>query len=318
MLNRIFDHGIPVDLVLNVRLLQIFRSLVPQWLLDFAFEWKLDQRFNHATYGLKPKHGFFAAHPTINDELPNRIACGTIVMKPNIRRFTPNGIVFEDNTTLDNVDVVVLSTGYTFSFPMLESGTLLPVHDNNVDLFKYMYIPSLHHHTLALIGLIQPLGSIMPIAEMQSRVFFDAMTGRSRLPSKQAMIDDMKQKRDELHQRYVDSRRHTIQVDYVPYMDELAELIGARPKLTTMALTDPLLSYRLLIGPNLPYAYRLCGPHQWSNARNAILDVWQRVDGATKTRRIDDEKMSSSSRIVYMIIVGFIIVYLWLKCFLYN
>jgi dimethylaniline monooxygenase (N-oxide forming) len=249
--------------MLNVRLLQILRNYVPTWLVDFAFEWKLDQRFSHANYGLKPAHSFFGAHPTINDELPNRIACGTIVVKPNIRRFTVNGIEFDDGTIVDNIDAVILSTGYTFTFPMLESGTLISVDNNHVDLYKYMYIPTLSHHTLALIGLIQPLGSIMPIAEMQSRVYFDVLTGRSRLPSTIAMIDDIKQKRMDMEQRYVVSRRHTIQVDYVPYMDELADLIGARPNIIRMALNDPLLAYRLLTGPNLPYVYRLCGPHRW-------------------------------------------------------
>ena len=35
-------------------------------------------RFDHGRYGLKPDHRILAAHVTINDELPNRIASGTV------------------------------------------------------------------------------------------------------------------------------------------------------------------------------------------------------------------------------------------------
>jgi dimethylaniline monooxygenase (N-oxide forming) len=147
-----------------------------------------------------------------------------------------------------------------------------------------MYVPTLAHPTFAVLGLIQPLGSIMPIAEMQSRVYFDVLTGGSRLPSKSEMIDDMQNKKMEMDARYVDSRRHTIQVDYIPYMDELADLIGVRPNILSTALHDPQLAWRLLVGPNVAYVYRLQGPHRWSGARDAIMNVWQRIDGATQTR----------------------------------
>jgi dimethylaniline monooxygenase (N-oxide forming) len=43
------------------------------------------------------------------------------------------------------------------------------------------------------------------------------------------MWKDIKLKKDEMHERYYASQRHTIQVDYVTFMDELAELVGCRP-----------------------------------------------------------------------------------------
>ena len=52
-------------------------------------------------YGLKPDHAFFAQHPMVNDELPNRVACGSVIVKPNIKCFTETGVVFEDGTYVD-------------------------------------------------------------------------------------------------------------------------------------------------------------------------------------------------------------------------
>jgi dimethylaniline monooxygenase (N-oxide forming) len=108
-----------------------------------------------------------------------------------------------------------------------------------------MYPPELaEHNTLALVGLIQPLGSIMPISEMQARLFFDALTGGTHLPAggggggrdlkqqgkgMRARIASYKQ---ELASRYVDSRRHTIQV------------LSLFPSLINKGIRPPLKSLR--------------------------------------------------------------------------
>jgi dimethylaniline monooxygenase (N-oxide forming) len=56
---------------------------------------------------------------------------------------------------------VIFATGYSFSFPYLEEGKLAEVRDNRVTLYKLMFPPDLApRNTLALIGLIQPTGSI--------------------------------------------------------------------------------------------------------------------------------------------------------------
>lgn len=76
-------------------------------------------------------------------------------------------VIFDDGTVEDNIDVIIFATGYSFSFPFLEG--LIAVTDNEVSLYKFMFPPDLERPTLAVIGLIQPLGIILPIAELQSR-----------------------------------------------------------------------------------------------------------------------------------------------------
>lgn len=41
---------------------------------------KVNRRFDHARFGVKPDHRFLEAHVTVNDELPNRIVSGTVVV----------------------------------------------------------------------------------------------------------------------------------------------------------------------------------------------------------------------------------------------
>lgn len=69
------------------------------------------------------------------------------------------------------LDDVVLGTGYAVEFPFLPKDAV-PVVDGQVQAYKHVLPPDLGHPTLAIIGLVSPLGAIFPIAEMQvSRIF---------------------------------------------------------------------------------------------------------------------------------------------------
>lgn len=125
------------------------------------------------------------AHLTLNDELPNRIACGTVRVKPGIKSFTETGVQFDDGSFVEGVDEVILATGFSYHFDMIEGGKLIEVDENKSDIYKYVFpLATADHNTLAVIGLIQPLGSIMPISEMQARVYMESFANGMKLPSK--------------------------------------------------------------------------------------------------------------------------------------
>ena len=56
--------------------------------------------------------------------------------------------------------------------------------------------------------------------------------GERQLPTQDEMQADVKAKQDDMGRRYVKSTRHTIQVDQIPFMDELADHIGCKPQLS--------------------------------------------------------------------------------------
>ncbi|PAV84801.1 hypothetical protein WR25_13705 [Diploscapter pachys] len=282
VLNKVFDYGMPLDQTNSRFRNDVLRRIVPPSVTNWLIERRLNQRFDHALYGLKPKHRVSETHSTVNDELPNRIISGTVRVKPNIKRFTESGVIFEDGTEVDHVDEVVLSTGYKFHFTLVEGGKLIPVKDNEVSLFEFMFpLETTDHNSLAIIGLVQPLGPAMPISEMQARVFFENLTGGRKLPSKMEMEQNIKCKKMAMEARYVKSPRHTIQVDYIPYMDELAKMAGCQVDLWDEFKKDPVFAYKLFCGPNVSYVYRLRGPHTWSGAKKAIEGVEYRTKLAT-------------------------------------
>ena len=57
--------------------------------------------------------------------------------------------------------------------------------------------------------------------------------GSAQLPSREVMWDDINGKRQKMAARYVASTRHTIQVDFISFMDEVAEEIGCKPDIGT-------------------------------------------------------------------------------------
>lgn len=292
ILNRVGDNGVPLDLNFN-RVLEFLRKILPFGFFCSLGENQLNQRFDHALYNLKPKHRLFSQHPTVNDELPNRILSGTVQVKPNIHRFCGSSVEFDDGSVVEDVDLVVFATGYRFSFPFLAS-QVVSVSDNKASLYKYVFPPELERPTLAIIGLVQPLGAIMPISEMQARWATRVFKGCIKLPPVAGMLKDIQCKQEAMAQRYVTSQRHTIQVDYISYMDEIAELLGVRPNFLRLLLTDPRLGLNVMFGPCTPYQFRLKGPGKWAGARQAILTQWKRIAQPMQTRPCDEPKPKSS------------------------
>ena len=161
-------HGVPFDYAFIRRFIYDLRKWIPRRLVNYLVERKLNARFDHSLYGLKPEHRFDAQHVKVNDDLPNRIASGSIVIKPNVRRITKTGAEFDDGTTEDNIDVIIYATGFDFGFPYIEHPSF-DVKKNEVNLYKYVFPPDIRPGTIAVLGCIQPLGAIMPISELQCR-----------------------------------------------------------------------------------------------------------------------------------------------------
>jgi len=116
-----------------------------------------------------------------------------------------------------------------------------------------------HPKTLAIIGLVQPTGAVFPISEMQSRCFALLIKNKLQLPNRDKMIKDVNRRKKLIKKRDYDYERHVIQVDWIPFMDELANIIGVKPNLFKYFFTDPKLWNALYFGPCIPYQYRLNG-----------------------------------------------------------
>ena len=169
-------------------------------------------------YGLpEPDHKFGQAHPTISGRILDRLAHGAITAKPNIERLEGDRVFFTDGSSV-HADLVIYCTGYKITFPFFDED-FVAAKDNQLRLYKFMFHPEVAG--LYFLGLIQPLGAIMPIAERQSQLIARHLIGAYALPDRAAMEHDIDKKLEAMHKRYVASKRHTIQVDFHPYLREI-------------------------------------------------------------------------------------------------
>uniref|UniRef100_A0A8C9H292 Flavin-containing monooxygenase n=1 Tax=Piliocolobus tephrosceles TaxID=591936 RepID=A0A8C9H292_9PRIM len=220
--------------------------------------------------------------PVFNDELPSRILCGIVSIKPSVKEFTETSAGFEDGTVFEAVDSVIFATGYDYSYPFLDE-TIIKSRNNEVTLFKGIFPPLMEKPTLAVIGLVQSRGAAIPTADLQARwaakVFETCL-----LPTK----------KEEMNSQIMFSsffrfgQSQTLQTDYITYMDKLGSFIGAKPNIPWLFLTDPRLALEVYFGPCSPYQFRLMGPGKWDGARNAILTQYNRTVKPTRTRVVSE------------------------------
>jgi dimethylaniline monooxygenase (N-oxide forming) len=90
------------------------------------------------------------------------------------------------------------------------------------DLPLYLRVFPLDRQDLFFVGLAQPVGAVMPLAEAQAKLIAEALSGRYQLPPKAERARRTEAARTAMLARYVPSRRHTMQLDFDEYMAELA------------------------------------------------------------------------------------------------
>jgi Flavin-binding monooxygenase-like len=170
-------------------------------------------------YGLpEPDHRLLEAHPTVSSELLSRIGHGDIGVKPNIERFAGGRTVRFDDGSEEQIDLVIYCTGYRIEFPFLDQRVFAAV-DNWMPLYKR--VVSVENPGLYFIGFIQPLGPIMPLAEAQSEWVAALLAGKAALPPAPRMREEIAEYERWLKKRFVASKRHTVEVDFHPYLREL-------------------------------------------------------------------------------------------------
>ncbi len=210
--------GKPIDLFTtptSSHLPQAFQRLGFQALLGLA-------RGPQSRFGVpEPEHTLLQAHPTVSADLLNLVGHGKISMKPNLEELRGDRVAFADGS-VEPVDEIIYATGYKISFPFL-APELLDPRENEVRLYRH--VVHLELPGLYFIGLIQPLGAIMPLAEQQAIWAAKLLMGECTLPDRQVMERRIDRDLAAMRRRYVTSTRHTIQVDFFPYRDAIRKEI---------------------------------------------------------------------------------------------
>ena len=210
----------------------IDQTLAPAWLpwpiKQKGFELLRWRSGDISEFGFpKPDHKVGHAHPTVSDDIHDKLASGAVVAKPNVRELDGDSVVFEDGSR-ERIDVIVYCTGYKVSFPFFDE-SFISAPGNDLPLYRRTFHPEIEG--VYFLGLAQPLGAIMPMAEQQAKWIAELLAGRYALPPKEQMRADIARSRAAHAKRFYKSKRHTMEVDFDEWMrDAQRELRAGRKR----------------------------------------------------------------------------------------
>jgi hypothetical protein len=208
-----FIGGKPTDTIGG--LIRYLPSIV--WRTITGLLIKLVQGKN-SSYGLpNPDNTFGFHHPTLNSELFYFIRHGKIKPRTDIDHFDGPIVYFNDGS-IGEYDVIVACTGYWISHPFFDSD-FIDYSKGDVPLYLRMLHPKVEN--LYFIGLFQPFGCIWPGAELQSKIMAHELSGKWKRPANMVELAQREVNHPDFDQ--IKTPRHTITVDYHAFRKRLVK-----------------------------------------------------------------------------------------------
>ncbi|MEL6343795.1 MAG: FAD-dependent oxidoreductase [Myxococcota bacterium] len=215
---------------------------------------------DHRQFGLHPGFSMHQRQVVKSWSILPRLANGSVLVRPDLKRLTPYGAQFRDGSAED-ADTVIFATGFRPALPRIDA-TLTA--DGIGGLYRYILHPQTP--SVAWIGFTRVwAASIFPIMEMQGRWAASVFAGRHALPSVARMQAQVRA-RNRADQRCFGA---VGMVDPPRYMASLARDIGAMPRMRRW-LKQPSVMRKVMLGLPLSTHFRLDGPDSWDGAAALI------------------------------------------------
>lgn len=139
---------------------------LPLWLTQRVFGFLLRVILGDLTrLGLpRPDHRLLESHPILNDQLIHHLRHGDIAAKGGIERLDGREVVFADGSR-EQVDLVILATGYDWPLPFLDRGVLKFEGERPV-LHLNMFAPN--DPALFIVGFLETNGGVYSFLDQQA------------------------------------------------------------------------------------------------------------------------------------------------------
>jgi dimethylaniline monooxygenase (N-oxide forming) len=199
------------------------------------------------------------------------VAEGRIVVKPWISAIEGNKVRFSDES-LEEVDAVILATGFELNLPFLSADirNTVDLDAQHIDLYKFTFHPNLPG--LAFLGLWEQTGPYLPILELQARWIAYVWSGLLAALSEETMREGIAVYRACRGGPQLKSGNRLALM--------FAREAGIEPDLRQW----PELARALLFGPLTAVSFRLSGPDGLSEAPARIM-----ADARTLGTIVDQE-----------------------------
>jgi dimethylaniline monooxygenase (N-oxide forming) len=203
-----------------------FISQYLQWTFGFnghgQAAWRTDAPYNRSFFNK-------------SSEVLARVRSGAVIAKRDIAHCDGNEVQFSDATRIC-ADGIITCSGYRLELPFFAASGG-PSTDPR-DWYKYMFSDD---PSLAFVGFVRPIfGSIPGIAEIQSRYAALVFANMRTLPSREERAEIIRKDAAfwNHHFRFTSLRLRGL-VDHFLYCDQIARLIGCRPRFWKLLLASP-------------------------------------------------------------------------------
>jgi dimethylaniline monooxygenase (N-oxide forming) len=240
----------------------------------------------------------------VNDDLIPELRAGRIISTHSIRRICgPRSIEFEDGAKLDDVDTIILATGYAMTFTVIKSAITYStpsVPSPKIDSQRNLYPqPDLYQNifpvdyadSMAVLNFCIVQDNASTTRELISMAVAQIWKGNSALPSKEGM----RQAIDEHHVWFAHKSRKSFVTQwdgliapdpFFRFIDAAAgtgvyQHLGFSFEAFKFLLSEPKLYFLMAWGVSSPHIYRFFDSGKrkpWPGAREAILHVNRQSD----------------------------------------
>ncbi|HAC63032.1 MAG TPA: hypothetical protein DCF68_05710 [Cyanothece sp. UBA12306] len=205
-----------------------------------------------------------------SDDFIDRVIEGKLNLRRDIVGFDGDEVIFSDGIR-HRADLVIFAHGYLPSFPLIKyPKDVQALHPAN--MYLNMFHPEIGD-SLAFCGFVRPkIGSIPPTGELQARLFALVAAEKRLLPDPKFMEQDIIQTRKENALSFPTQPQPNVLVNWISYMDKVANLIGSRPN-PLYLLKKPRLLWKFCSGPITGAHYRLTGPGASQTSLETIMKL---------------------------------------------
>lgn len=209
--------GRPVDVQYNK--LQRFPRILRNAILSYGIKLLLGP---YERYHLpQPEEGVLATHPTLNTDILEQLTHGKVTTRRATVSADGRTVRFADGTS-DEFDTIIWATGYKTKFPFFADGLFDWSDRTRLPLFMKM-MPT-EAEDVFFIGLIQPLGCIWALADLQAELAALAIQGKWKRPAD--MDQRLAQEHAEDAKKFRQTVRHAVEVDFHDYRKLIAAEIA--------------------------------------------------------------------------------------------
>ncbi len=190
------------------------RSRVLQFLV-----WVMHGRMTGLGFGTQQKK----VHASSNANIINHIHYRRVIAKSGIDKIEGKTLTFADGSS-EEFDCLIAATGYLIDLDFIQKEIIEP-KDNSLELYHRIVPPD--WRGLYFLAFFNSDTALNWICNEQAKWIAEFETARAALPTKVEMRDEIAQRQDWMAKNFEVSPRHGIEVEHLPYFDQLKKSLKA-------------------------------------------------------------------------------------------